>query len=222
VEGSREMERILVIEAHYDDMAFGCFATIKKLQREQNAEVYVYTVCLRRRCDDSDRRAEIAKKFYDENLMWSNKPNHYDTELNLASVSEIVPGVMDVINNFKPTIIMFPEKDLHPDHMIVNSIGRIVSRPTPDQIFIKEVWEYSIPSSRKWDFGNPDSLIGHKVIAVGKHWKDKIVAILLFSDELKKYPDMRSTKAITNLLEADGNIFGLGYAEVHKILYSRG
>lgn len=216
------MNRILVIEAHYDDMAFGCFATVKKFQQEQNAEVYVYTVCLRRRDDDLDHRAEIARKFYDENLMWSNKPNHYDTELNLASIREIVPGVIEVINTFKPNIIMFPEKDLHPDHKIVNSVGRIVSRPTPDQLFIKEVWEYSIPGSRKWDFGNADQLLGYKVIAVGKHWKDKIEAILLFGTELKKYPDMRSTKAITNLLEADGNMFGLGHAEVHKILYSRG
>ncbi len=216
------MKKILVIEAHYDDMAFGCFATIKKYQQEQNAEIYVYTVCLRRRDDDSDKRAEIAKKFYKDNQFNSNNPRHYDTELNLASIREIVPGIMDVINSFKPSVIMFPEKDLHPDHQIVNSVGRVVSRPTPEQFFIKEVWEYSIPGSRKWDFGNADQLLGHKVIAVGKHWKDKISAILLFNTELKKYPDMRSTKAITNVMESDGNIFGLCHAEIHKILYSRG
>lgn len=216
------MKKMLVIEAHYDDMAFGCYATVKKYQQEFNTEVYVFTICLRRRDDETDDRAKIAKKFYSDNMMESNNPSHYDTELNMASIREIVPALMETIKLFQPTIVLFPSNDLHPDHRIANAAGKIVTRPTPDNFFIKEVWEYCIPGSSKWDFGNNDILSGYKVIAVGRHWKDKISTILLFNKELKKYPDMRSTKAIHNLMEADGNIFGLGYAEVHKILYSRG
>ena len=133
------MENILVIEAHYDDAIFGCFGSLLKLNKKINTNVFIYTICRGRRKDTLDNRRLIANEIYNENKFKFNPvPLFYDLELSYDDINYIVSDLSTIVAKIEPDTILFPKKDLHPDHEICNRIGKILSRPTPKNRYLKK------------------------------------------------------------------------------------
>ncbi len=218
------IKNILVLEAHYDDAIFGCFGSLLKLkEQEENSNIFIYTICRGRKDDTTDNRKTITQSIYQENdFKFNDNPCFYDTDLNLNDIALISSKLNKIIEEIRPDTILFPKKDLHPDHELCNRIGKIISRPTPINTYLKNVMEYSILSSDTWNFDIQDTS-GYYVNALSNTiFTKRNNFILKFTTELKSFPDLRSTKAIHNHLLQNGYKYGFDTpTELLKIIYQR-
>lgn len=216
--------RTLIIETHYDDAVIGCFGTIlKEHTKKLGNEYFIFTVCYGRSNDLNDNRELIARKLYDQhNFNHSCNLNLPDLSLRLDHTDRISKTIIGIITAFKPDTVFIPEPDLHPDHMIVNRASLVACRPTPNSS-IRNVYQYSVPSSSEWDFNMIKENSGFRVVELSEALvSEKLHCITAFNSEIKTGNDLRSGEAHKTLLKMNGYKFGYDYAEVFKVIYSRG
>lgn len=222
------MKTILIIEAHLDDAIFGCFGIIKKYM-DAGYRVWIYTLCSGRRYESnkpSDDRLKEVRSFYSDLKIIINDPLYFDTELSNNDINAIVTDLSSWMHTYKPEVVIFPESDLHPDHVIANNIGKIISRPVPTSTSvwgggILKAGTYSIPSSSNWNFKcQPSS--GWEAYSLDESDLEFIMSGLkVVSKETKPSPDLRSIDAVFDTLKVNGHMYGYKYAQLLNINYNR-
>lgn len=158
VSANRNVKKVLVLEPHIDDLELGLSIWLKK-NSFTPLEIYLVTFCNGRN-DDSNNLDRANKR--KENLEFFKKeyPNikfHTwnfglsDTTLEDYSIGYLLDKfyklldkeIIPLVGNFSFfKEIYFSQADLHPDHEIVNKIGKILTRTFKGRVF-----EYIIRSS---------------------------------------------------------------------------
>lgn len=154
INGKIPHKKILVLEPHIDDLEIGCSILMENL--EENTEITVMTFC-----SGTSKENTVARmlkrtqniEFWEKE--YNVKINHIvlfdtrtlypeDTMLQMKNVNDHIGKITDILGFtiYEFNLVLFPQKDLHPDHCIVNLIGNILTRKLET-----DVWEYIIQNS---------------------------------------------------------------------------
>lgn len=136
--------KILFLEPHIDD--FELSSSIFVDQLEPGTIIFLVTFCSGNE-EDTKRRKYIR----DSNMFYFNSHNVTIKEIQMDlcldnwltdfPMSEIIKNLKTHIDSLDYDTIMIPWEDLHPDHRMVNNIGKILGRDVP------KVIEYQIQNS---------------------------------------------------------------------------
>ena len=208
---------ILIIEAHIDDAVFGCPITILN-SLNNNDKVIIYSIC-QGRCDNKNisQRKQSIKKLKDYfNKIFCNPYNfdyinsdYYDLEItnDNEKMINIEADIKSKIEVYKPDIVIFPEEDLHDDHVLINRICKKILRPIPTSK-VKQTYTYGINGSYDWN-GNI-KLKNCKVSYMSDlYLRELKMMIDIFEYELQENNnDLRTTNTLINKFKYIGNVFG--------------
>lgn len=173
----KDIKKIVVLEPHLDDFEIGCWSF---LQNYSIKDVEVFTFCRGRNEENFNERLkariQISEfKIFDnfkKHLYYDmKKPNHLprDTELTeteLNSYCQFVNGYFSKMD-FKNTLILVPQSDLHPDHCIINKVGKVLTRNLKNV----PILEYIVPNSKGIYCKTQYNIVTKPV---GKKWQEKI------------------------------------------------
>ena len=144
IERERHTRKILIIEAHLDDFEIGMSAWLAKMAGYPT-EIMLVTFCQgignsaeedKKRLDYRIKNLETFKKLYPNVNINNIRLGYRDTEMDASSVGKIIDsfyGAVELVDGTTFNIgkykeIYFNQADLHPDHKIVNQIGKILTR----------------------------------------------------------------------------------------------
>ena len=151
VERERHTRKILIIEAHLDDFEIGMSTWLAKMAGYPT-EIMLVTFCQginnsaeedKKRLDYRIKNIESFKKLYPNVKINNIRLGYRDTEMDSFSVGKIIDSFYSAVeridnktfnpNQFKE--VYFNQADLHPDHRIVNQIGKILTRQYKGKVF---------------------------------------------------------------------------------------
>lgn len=160
VKSDKFVKKILVLEPHLDDFEIGLSIWLKK-QAAYKIEIHIVSFCSGRPTQTKEEKEERIK-FRNKNLEYFKKeyPNikihnwfmgYDDTTLDQLGMGKLTNNFWNLFESFVlPYIgnfdfikeVYFPQADLHPDHEIINKLGKIITRK-----FKGKVYEYIIQNS---------------------------------------------------------------------------
>ncbi len=151
VERERYTRKILIIEAHLDDFEIGMSAWLAKMAGYPT-EITLVTMCqgIANSAEEDKKRLEFReanlakfKTLYPKVIINNVRLGYRDTELDSGSIGKIIDNFYSAVEIFdgkKFNIGQYKEiyihqADLHPDHKIVNQIGKILTRQYKGKVF---------------------------------------------------------------------------------------
>lgn len=142
-----------------------------------------------------------------------------DNEFDSVSLLEIVQSIEQVIENFKPTILLTHSMhDLNVDHRITAQAVLTATRPPCS---VKEIYAFEIPSSTEWAFGEFGSFKPNYFVELSEDdLQAKVKAMECYETEARIYPHPRSPEAIIALAQVRGVQSGVRYAEAFELIRS--
>jgi len=229
---------ILVIVAHPDDEVLGMGGTIlKHAKKGDNVSIaYLTTGIASRRSTNykTNSKYEITKN--QENnvkkqiielqkdakkvckLLKVKKTVFYDfpdNELDTVSLLKIIKTVEDLIMEIKPERIYTSHfGDLNVDHRIVYE--SVLTAIRPHEMKVKELLCFELLSSTEWSFSydfKPNYFIDIK-----NEIEDKVNAMKLYKNEIRKYPHPRSIESIKHAAGKWGTVSGFIAAEAFQLI----
>ena len=221
-------DRILVVAPHADDELIGMGGSLLKW-KSIGAEIHIVLVA----CSDvemvhtksvvsGETRAsefrEVCKKIS------NTEPKilgYNDSYLDTYPISEIVTILDTIIEDFRPSVVAYPEPSYHQDHQVVNRACTASLRPTklfrPDLIMT-----YEIPTST-WT-GSGRNFEPNFFVDISDQMTEKIS---LFENIYKSQftvvdRQKLASSGINDHASYRGMECGHKYAESFRILHSRG
>ena len=153
-------KKILILEPHLDDFEIGLSVWLKK-QAAYKIEIHIISFCSGR--PDQTKEEKEERSFYrGTNLEYfkNEYPNikihnwfmgYDDTTLDIIGMGRLTNAFWNLFEScILPYVgsydflkeVYFPQADLHPDHEMINKLGRIITRN-----FKGKVFEYIIQNS---------------------------------------------------------------------------
>ena len=134
--------------------------------------------------------------------------------------------LLDIIKFIEKTKILIKPKiiythsasDLNIDHRIISQATLTAFRPEEKEIW-QEIRTFEVPSST--DYGHKaitNSFHPNLYINITDSWNKKLIALNVYSGEMRNAPHARSTEGIENLAKYRGNQVGLYYAEAFEVI----
>ncbi len=219
-----DRNNILIFAAHPDDEILGCGGVIQKYREEGlSAVVCIVTDGSSSQYKDptilDKKKKESAlanQQLKTDKVIYLNFP---DMKLDTVSHVELNKALEDICSMVKPRIIFtHSATDLNNDHLLINKSTQIITRPTSDKKYLKEVFEYETLSSTEWNIRSvfkPNTFFD-----IEKYIDKKIEAFKLYKTENRKYPHPRSPEGIRTLARYRGLQSGYKYAEAFRLLRS--
>ena len=159
----RMTKKVMILEPHLDDFEVGLSVWLKKMANYK-IEIHLVTFCSGRpneevinqeRLNKRLENLEFFKKEYPNISIYNHRMNFGDTTLEDYSIGYLINCFYELfekyISGYVSNLDFFKEfyitqSDLHPDHEIINKIGKILTRT-----FKGKVFEYIIRNS---DYSN--------------------------------------------------------------------
>ena len=229
---------ILVIIAHPDDEVLGMGGTILKHAKngDRVTVAYLTTGITSRRSvnyktnpkyeptkkQEANMRKQISELRSDakkvckflkvKKTMFFDYP---DNELDTISLLKIIKTVEKLVKETKPERIYTSHfGDLNIDHRIVYESVLTAVRPT--ELTVKEILCFELLSSTEWSFSyefKPNYFIDIK-----NELENKIKAMKLYKNEIRKYPHPRSVESIKHTACKWGTVSGFFAAEAFQLI----
>lgn len=141
-------KNILILEPHIDDVELGCSVLFEYL--EKGTTVVVVSFCYGYNEENSILRMEKRKaniKIWEEmglKVIHKTFKDIRDTTMDSSKIDNYITELFSdyILNMSSFDLLLIPQKDLHNDHCVVNTIGNILSRQMRFS-----VWEYIILNS---------------------------------------------------------------------------
>lgn len=138
-----------------------------------------------------------------------------DNELDTISLLKIIKTVEKLVKETKPERIYTSHfGDLNIDHRIVYESVLTAVRPT--ELTVKEILCFELLSSTEWSFSyefKPNYFIDIK-----NELENKIKAMKLYKNEIRKYPHPRSVESIKHTACKWGTVSGFFAAEAFQLI----
>ena len=229
---------ILVIIAHPDDEVLGMGGTILKHAKngDRVTVAYLTTGITSRRSINyktnskyeptKKQEADIQKQIKElrsdakrvckflkvKKTMFFDYP---DNELDTIPLLRIIKTVEKLVKETKPERIYTSHfGDLNIDHRIVYESVLTAVRPT--ELIVKEILCFELLSSTEWSFSyefKPNYFINIK-----NELENKIKAMKLYKNEIRKYPHPRSVESIKHTACKWGTVSGFFAAEAFQLI----
>lgn len=222
--------KVLVVAAHPDDEVLGCGATMAKLARQADTEVYTLLLgdgITSRYSEDEldtdevreqvDRINKCAIKAGDilgakETRTYRNLCCRFDT----VPLLNIVKIIEEEVERIQPQVIYthWPY-DVNIDHGIVYQAVLTATRPLPNS-GVKTIFSFEVLSSSDWNFRHRFSPNVYE--DVSETLETKIRALQTYATEIRQFPHPRSVDGIRTLARKRGAEVGLEFAEAFELL----
>ena len=203
----------LVIAPHADDQALGVGGTVEKLL--ERGDLVHLIICGLRESDLVDHIKLATVKYTTSHQLPFQDESYYD------SFDRILKSIESIYHNTKPDSVFIPNNsDFNRDHRCVHEICEIVCRryqPDPPG----RVMMYEIPSSTTQSFDNNFKCNYYESLCES-HIKYKIDNFLKYENEIREYPNPRSSLGIEVYARFRGMECGSEFAEGYHIIYSKG
>ena len=199
----------LFIAPHADDEILGCGATISKLKR--NEEDIHLIICSQRKQD-----LVIYQEVYDQFTSYNLLPFE-DEKLNSYY---LLKSIEKIYNKLKPKTIYIPNKDdFNLDHKEVYKACEVVLRRFQKHQPMK-ILMYETPSSTTQSFNNNFKCNYYEEIDE-IDLKYKVNTFKKYKNELRQYPNPRSTEGILTYAKFRGMECNSLYAEGFNLIYQK-
>ena len=229
---------ILVIIAHPDDEVLGMGGTILKHAKngDKVTVAYMTTGITSRRSSNyqstssyetDEKQKSVMKNQIDQlrkdaekscKLLKVKKTMFFDfpdNELDTIPLLKIIKTIENIIKKIKPDRIYTSHYgDLNVDHKIVFDATLTACRPV--KFAVKEILCFEILSSTDWAFSY--KFKPNYFISIKNELANKIKAIRLYKNEIRKFPHPRSVENIQNSARKWGTVSGLETAEAFQLI----
>ena len=213
-------KKILIVAAHPDDEALGCFGTVAKLIKN-GYKAYTLILGEGKTSRDSFNKKELEvlknEIIKANNIIGIDKIfiEHFpDNRFDSVDLLDIVKVIEKVKNEIKPDIIFTHFKDdLNIDHQITYKAVITATRPLKNES-VKEIYSFEILSSTEWNYPlsfNPDVYFD-----ISSTVDLKLKAMSEYKSELKEFPHPRSLEGIKLNAKYLGMRVGREYVEAFK------
>jgi N-acetylglucosamine malate deacetylase 1 len=218
--------KILVIAPHPDDEVLGPGGTLlrRKAEGATIAWLIVTTITadtgwseekIRQRADEIKR---VTSLFGFDSVFELNFPT---TQLDRASMGDLVTGISNVFKKFEPEEVFVPHSaDVHTDHRLVYDAAASCTKwfrhPS-----VKRVLAYETLSETDFGLGTSQGFRPNVFVNIEPYLDDKIRAMDIYASELGEFPFPRSHEAIQALAILRGAASGFKAAEAFELLRER-
>ena len=204
-------KKILIVAPHADDEVLGVGGTTHKLLSQGNE---VYLIVCSKRSNDLDEYKEAMTHFTE--YKWLEL---HDESLEVVK-GHLLREVEDYYNKIKPNIIFIPNKnDFNSDHKAVHNICEIVCRRYQDNS-PESILMYEVPSSTTQSFKN-NFECNYYIELAKSDLTHKIGTMTYYKNEVRKYPNPRSSEGILTYAKFRGMECNSEYAEGFKLIYQK-
>ena len=212
----------LVVAPHPDDETLGCGGTLFRRKSEGASLIWVIVTSV------------------SESLNWSEQEQqNRDNEIKRVSKSY---GFKDVYELGLPSA----ELDTIPKHEIINSFSKIVSKSSPNEIFLPfygdshsdhSIIAECMNSALKWSNNSPLSIYSYETLSetemgngikgnfvpnvyidISKYLSKKIKTMSIYENQLGQHPFPRSSLSIESLAYLRGSTIGVKAAEAFSLV----
>lgn len=215
---------VLVVAAHPDDEAIGCFGTLlKHFENKDEINVIFLTDGVSSRGINIKNKEERKKNclkvlkiigLTDKNVFFLNFP---DNKMDTIPLLDVVQEIEKIKKKIKPNILYTHfSNDLNIDHRIAYQAAITASRPSPKES-VRKIFCFEILSSTEWSDKNKNIFLPNYFVDISKFINKKLNAIKIYDKEIKKSPNARSLENIKNLASLRGSTVGAYYAEAFYI-----
>ena len=218
--------KIIVIAPHPDDEVLGSGGTLlrRKAEGATIAWLIVTTITadtgwseekIRQRADEIKR---VTSLFGFDSVFELNFPT---TQLDRASMGDLVPGISNVFKKFEPEEVFVPHSaDVHTDHRLVYDAAASCTKwfrhPS-----VKRVLAYETLSETDFGLGTSQGFRPNVFVNIEPYLADKLRAMDIYASELGAFPFPRSHEAIRALATLRGAASGFKAAEAFELLRER-
>ena len=215
---------VLVVAAHPDDEALGCFGTLLKHRSQGDKINLIFLtdgVSSRKKNNKNklERRKNCIKaaKLLDlneNNIFFLDYP---DNKMDSVPLLDVVKDIEKIKKKIMPnTIYTHFSNDLNIDHRIAFQAAVTSSRPKENET-VKKIFCFEILSSTEWADKSKIAFNPNYFVDISKHINTKINALKFYEKEMMKKPNSRSIENIKNLSSYRGSTVGMNYAEAFFI-----
>lgn len=218
-------KKILVIAAHPDDEILGCGGTIIKHIKKKDIVNVVFLSDGESSRKNDDLKISIRKKQAISCCKFLNTKKPYffnfpDNKLDSIPLLHIIKKIENTIKKLKPEIIYTHYfGDLNIDHQKTFEAVNVACRPLKKNT-VKNIFCFEILSSSEWQISTKKKFNPNYFINIDNEIKQKLSALKMYKNELKKYPHSRSLKGVNALSMYRGIQSGNKHAEAFYIARS--
>tara|TARA_B110000305_G_scaffold89736_1_gene101206 strand:- start:332 stop:1015 length:684 start_codon:yes stop_codon:yes gene_type:complete len=215
---------VLVVAAHPDDEAIGCFGTLLKHYKFGDEINIIFL------SDGVSSRGINKKKKYErkknclkvlkiiglksKNVFFLDYP---DNMIDTVPLLDVIKNIEEIKKKIQPNVLYTHfSNDLNIDHRIAYQAAITASRPSKNET-IKKILCFEIVSSTEWSDKNKQIFSPNYFVDISKFINRKLKALAIYDKEIKKSPNARSLENIKNLALLRGSRAGVNYAEAFFI-----
>ncbi len=216
-------KNILVIAPHPDDETLGVGGTIAKYT-EQGDNVIVLTVAghMPPLYSDEDYKITVteAKKAYD--ILGISDSIFLDIPATMISEEPVHifnKRIADIVNEYKPDIVLCPYPDRHIDHRLVFESTLVATRPVNAGREIEIIAAYETLSETHWNAAHIEpNFTPNWVVDISDQIDRKLDALKCYESQIPQFPGSRSLEAVEALAKFRGTQAGFAYGEGFHII----
>jgi N-acetylglucosamine malate deacetylase 1 len=215
---------VLVVAAHPDDEAIGCFGTLLKHYKFGDEINIIFL------SDGVSSRGINKKKKYERKknclkvlkIIGLNSKNVFfldypDNMMDTVPLLDVIKNIEEIKKKIQPNVLYTHfSNDLNIDHRIAYQAAITASRPSKNET-IKKILCFEIVSSTEWSDKNKQIFSPNYFVDISKFINRKLKALAIYDKEIKKSPNARSLENIKNLALLRGSSVGVNYAEAFFI-----
>tara|TARA_B100000795_G_C22799213_1_gene440928 strand:- start:1123 stop:1806 length:684 start_codon:yes stop_codon:yes gene_type:complete len=215
---------VLVVAAHPDDEAIGCFGTLLKHHKfGDKINIIFLTDGVSSRGTSEKLKAERKKNclkvlriigLKNKNVFFLDYP---DNMMDTVPLLDVVKDIEKIKQKIKPNILYTHfSNDLNIDHRVAYQAAVTASRPTTNET-VKKIFCFEVLSSTEWSDKNKQIFSPNYFVDISKFIHKKLKALKIYDKEIKKSPNARSLENIKNLASIRGSAIGTYHAEAFFI-----
>ena len=215
---------VLVIAAHPDDEALGCFGTLLKHRSKGDKINLVFLtdgvssrkknnkekIKRRKNCIKAAKLLDLNK----DNIFFLDYP---DNMMDSVPLLNVVRDIEKIKKKIMPdTIYTHFSNDLNVDHRIAFQAAVTSSRPKENET-VKKIFCFEILSSTEWADKNKIVFNPNYFVDISEYIDIKINALKFYEKEMMNKPNSRSIENVKNLSSFRGSTVGMNFAEAFFI-----
>jgi LmbE family N-acetylglucosaminyl deacetylase len=215
--------RILVIAAHPDDETLGVGGTIAK--HSDQGDVVLVLVVSGHLPPLYDRRSydttvnEAAKAFAILGVAESRFLEIPTGTIAMEPVGSVNRRITEVIEEFRPQMVLCPFPDRHIDHRLVFDSVMVATRPLGVARGIELLAAYETLSETHWNAPQIEpNFVPNLIVDITAQIERKMKAVSSYESQIPAFPGARSVDALEALAKFRGTQAGFAYGEGLQVI----
>lgn len=211
-------KRVLIVAPHPDDETLGAGGAIAKFI-DKGYEVFVLIISghlpplyTRQQYDQTVKEAYAAFS-----ILGVNESQFLEipaTMIGDMPINEFNAKISEIVNKFKPHIVLCPYPDRHIDHRLVFESILVATRPIGICRDIEIVAAYETLSETHWNAPHIEpNFTPNWVIDISDYINIKLKALECYRSQISEFPSPRSIDAAESLAKFRGTQAGFSYGE---------